>query len=264
MTVEPNTPSLSEPYFEQLSSALQQHGTEHPALIIDLDRLDHNLALVKDHLSKSGLDIRLVVKSLPSKGLIDYCLSALGTQKLMCFHIPYLKQVSIDYPNSDILIGKPFTVGGLEHYFDWMSRQTNEVTFQPEHQIQWLVDSLDRLSGYDALANRLGLTLRINLEVDIGLHRGGFQDINTFLQALAAIQASPNLSFTGIMGYEAHISKCPSIPIARMDPQSQATARYTEFLNAIVSTRNRLRHIDTEYRRQHHLPPLHPFEYASQ
>src|SRR5690606_41796874 len=49
------------------------------------------------------------------------------------------------------------------------------------------------------------------LEIDVGLHRGGFQPGEAFIAALEKISRSPWLSLSGLMGYEAHIGKIPAL-----------------------------------------------------
>jgi D-serine deaminase-like pyridoxal phosphate-dependent protein len=56
----------------------------------------------------------------------------------------------------------------------------------------------------------------------VGLHRGGLADPGTFAQAVDFVLADPNLSFTGLMGYDAHALGAAD-PSAAVD---RATARY--------------------------------------
>ena len=61
------------------------------------------------------------------------------------------------------------------------------------------------------LAKELNVKMRISLEVDVGLHRGGFKVDPSFVETLEHIKHSPWLTLSGLMGYEAHISKLPDI-----------------------------------------------------
>ena len=82
--------------------------------------------------------------------------------------------------------------------------------FNHEKQLQWLVDTPERATQYDELAKELGVKMRISLEIDVGLHRGGFDNNDDFRKTLQILKASENLSLSGLMGYEAHITKIPS------------------------------------------------------
>ena len=45
--------------------------------------------------------------------------------------------------------------------------------------------------------------MRINIELDVGLHRGGVSDVNVLGQMLTLISANPqHLQFAGFMGYD--------------------------------------------------------------
>ena len=53
--------------------------------------------------------------------------------------------------------------------------------------------------------------MRINVEIDVGLHRGGVQDTATLDRILAIIAAHPaRLEFAGFMGYDPHVAKVPT------------------------------------------------------
>ncbi|TIW76781.1 MAG: DSD1 family PLP-dependent enzyme, partial [Mesorhizobium sp.] len=65
-------------YFASLSDALKQAGIFQPCLLLDRDRLDSNIALVKQRLDPR-LAVRLVDKSLACLPLLAHIGKALGT-----------------------------------------------------------------------------------------------------------------------------------------------------------------------------------------
>ena len=54
------------------AAALQAEGELLPRLIVDLDRLDHNIDQAVAFAAQAGKALRLVEKSLPSFQLLDY------------------------------------------------------------------------------------------------------------------------------------------------------------------------------------------------
>jgi D-serine deaminase-like pyridoxal phosphate-dependent protein len=61
-------------------------------------------------------------------------------------------------------------------------------------------------------AKRKGQQLRVNLEIDVGLHRGGFTDAASFEAALSFLQAhQEHLQLGGLMGYDPHVVKLPKL-----------------------------------------------------
>lgn len=196
-------------YFQQMNQTLQAHQRAIPRLIIDRDRLDQNLQTLLGSL-RPGLDFRIVVKSLPSSDLIRYIMAKSGSHKLMVFHQPFLSDLSnwLD-EQADILLGKPMPVKTVAYYYKTVR---SENGFDPYRQVQWLVDTQQRAQQYLELARALGQTLRLNLEIDVGLHRGGFPDLKALGEVLQLIQEHPeHLQLSGLMGYEPHVVKLPRI-----------------------------------------------------
>ncbi|WP_432755762.1 DSD1 family PLP-dependent enzyme [Pseudomonas sp. WMBT8] len=185
-------------YFRQLNHQLKAHGPMRPVLLIDLDRLDHNIDIVMQSVRRGGKHLRLVEKSLPAPGLLAYIAQRAGTQRLMSFHQPFLNHDAQVFPDADILLGKPLPVRSAELFY-----QGHQGPFDPARQLQWLLDTPQRLQQYLALAQGLGTRLRINIELDVGLHRGGISDNAVLGQMLGLISAHPqHLEFAGFMGYD--------------------------------------------------------------
>ncbi len=188
-------------YFSQLNDLLKRDGPGHPVMVVDLDRMDHNI----DRLAASvGPDRtwRVVVKSLPSVELLRHVMTRAGTNSLMLFHQPFLSEVATAFPDADVLFGKPMPVQAAASFY----AKLGDTSFDPATQVQWLIDTHDRLLQYKALAAKLGINMRINVEIDVGLHRGGLPAPQALEPLLATIKESPNLSFAGLMGYEPHLT----------------------------------------------------------
>lgn len=185
-------------YFSALNQQLKDHGPMRPVLLIDLDRLDHNIDVVMQSVKRGGKYLRLVEKSLPSPGLLAYICKRAGTQRLMSFHQPFLNHDALVFPESDILLGKPLPVRSAQLFY-----QTHKGVFDPARQLQWLLDTPAHLQQYLALARGLCTQLRVNIELDVGLHRGGVADTATLGQMLGLIRANAqHLQFAGFMGYD--------------------------------------------------------------
>lgn len=226
---------MNDQYFQNLTQALQQSRVCTPTLVIDKQLLDRNIDHLIDVLNR-GFDFRLVAKSLPSIPLLQYIMRRTGTTRLMSFHLPFLMNVVEQIPAADILLGKPMPVSAARHFYFWHAQQTSSMCFAPELQLQWLIDSKKRLSQYEALAQELNVRMRISLEIDVGLHRGGFKADQEFTEALEQITASPHLTLSGLMGYEAHISKIPFFLGGSSNAFAATYDRYAQFVNLISDT----------------------------
>jgi D-serine deaminase-like pyridoxal phosphate-dependent protein len=195
------------PYFAKLNKTLQSAGLAKPSMIIDLDKMDVNIDEVRTsiHAPKT---YRIVVKSLPSVPLLQYVMQRANTQALMVFHQPFLNTIADQFPGADVLMGKPQPIATVATFYE----KLKATGFNPQQQLQWLIDTPARLKQYQALAQSLGVKMRVALELDIGLHRGGFSDSNALNSTLDIIAADPaHLEFSGFMGYEAHIAKLPRV-----------------------------------------------------
>ncbi len=221
---------MSDHYFQEMSLNLKRAGLCSPTLVIDKQRLDRNI----DHLMEvinRGFQYRIVAKSLPSVPMLRYIMERTGTCRLMSFHVPFLIHLVEHIPEANVLLGKPMPVSALKYFYHWHKEHSGE--FKPESQLQWLVDSLDRLQEHHAFAQENRLHLRINLEINVGLNRGGFENSSEFEQALTLLNDSDHLSLSGLMGYEAHITKIPALVGGPKRAFRLATERYREFTRQV-------------------------------
>jgi D-serine deaminase-like pyridoxal phosphate-dependent protein len=215
-------------YFRALNEELKKNGPMRPCMVIDLDRMDRNIDLVTQSLKQGGKHYRIVEKSLPSHALIDYVARRADTKRLMSFHQPFLNIDAEIFPDFDILMGKPLPVQSAALFYKQL-----KGSFDPSRQLQWLIDTPERMQQYLALAKGLGTRVRANIEIDVGLHRGGVADNATLGRMLELIAANPQqLEFAGFMGYDAHVGF--GVPKALGTPQAllaKAMALYQGFVD---------------------------------
>jgi D-serine deaminase-like pyridoxal phosphate-dependent protein len=214
-----------DPYFLGMQAALTEAGIASPTLVIDRTRLDANIDTLMSHLPV-GMAYRIVAKSLPSLELIAHIQKRSGSDRLMTFNQPMLTALTQAIPDADQLLGKPLPVAAARHYFNALA---------PEHaaaaaNIQWLIDTPERLRQYQELARATGQTLRINLELDVGLHRGGLEAGDTLKAMLETLRDAPEFTFAGFMGYEPHLAALPEALGWRERAKSGAWRRYGEAL----------------------------------
>ncbi len=209
-------------YFLALQTALDQAGLSGPTLVIDRALLAENVQTLNGHVA-DRFDYRIVAKSLPSLPLLQEVMTLSGSRRLMLFHQPFINQVAREVPDADILLGKPMPVQAAQNFY----REFSGGDFDPASQLAWLLDTPERLSQYRELAEQTGQSLRICIELDVGLHRGGVADDASLLDMLRMCRESTALEFVGFMGYEPHVVKVPGDPITYRD---RAMDRYRHFL----------------------------------
>lgn len=213
-------------YFRSLNQELQKNGPMRPCLLIDLDRLDHNIDVVCAAI-RAPKRFRVVAKSLPSVPLLQYVMQRAGTDRLMAFHQPFLNAEAEAFPDAEILLGKPLPVRSAALFYQQLKGR-----FDPSRQLQWLIDTPQRLQQYLELSNGLGATLRINIELDVGLHRGGVADAAQLRAILALLAANPTrLQLAGFMGYDPHVVKMPRFAGTPAQLFERVVATYRGFID---------------------------------
>jgi D-serine deaminase-like pyridoxal phosphate-dependent protein len=230
-------PNLREPdrgvgghdaYFAGLQAALERAGVARPVLVIDRTRLEANIAAVLATLAPTRLALRVVTKSLPAPGLLDTVLTGTGADRLMVFNGLMLDEMIAFRPGADVLLGRPLPAAQVAEF---VRRRRDHPA--PAAHPQWLADSAVRIAQYAEIARSTGALMRINLEIDVGLHRGGFADLAALAQALDLTAAEPLLKITGLMGYDAHVPGAPS-------PSAEAERAIARFGAAAALLKQRL------------------------
>jgi len=108
--------------------------------------------------------------------------------------------------SSDYLLGNPFTSKSFSTIVTNLKQQNADGLFQ----VQWLIDTKERLQQYLQIAQTEEMKIRVNLEIDIGLHRGGATSKSELLDMMDIIaQNTNNLIFSGFMGYDGHVAFTP-------------------------------------------------------
>ncbi|CAF4555342.1 unnamed protein product [Rotaria socialis] len=184
-----------------MNLALKEQRSGASAGIIDLDRLDSNVHFVQKQLG-DGYQLRLVTKSLPSLDLLKYMMVKVQTNRLMVFSESFLAEIlsNLNPDSLDILLGTPLPVDAFIRL----------VAYNGWNTINWLIDTNERLNQYLYYAQQEHIRIKINLEIDVGLHRGGFEITKDFAEAVEIIkQNSQYLELTGLMGYDGHVPYVP-------------------------------------------------------
>ncbi|MFP6806398.1 MAG: DSD1 family PLP-dependent enzyme [Pseudomonadales bacterium] len=189
-------------YFSNLNDLLKRDGPGRPVMLIDADRMATNI----DHITQSvgsAKTYRIVVKSLPSIPLLERVMQRAMTSSLMLFHQPFMNAIASSFPEADVLVGKPMPVAAAATFY----KKLDLTKYDAEAKVQWLIDTPERLRQYQALARQLGIRMRINFELDVGLHRGGLPEPESITPLLQLIKDDPqHLTLSGLMGYEPHLA----------------------------------------------------------
>jgi D-serine deaminase-like pyridoxal phosphate-dependent protein len=194
-------------------------------MVIDRTLLNQNIATLMSH-KRPEMGYRIVAKSLPSLALLAHVMREAKTDKLMVFHQPFLNLIATEMPKSDVLLGKPMPADAAARFYD----ELGQTAFDPAKQVQWLIDTPKRLQEYRALANARSTEMQINIELDVGLHRGGLTAPDELRPLLDMIDADPLLTFAGFMGYDPHLAGVPDILGWKESAFESSTTLYKAFI----------------------------------
>lgn len=187
-------------YFAGLEAALKRAGVAQPTLVVDRQRLEANIGTIRGQLAPSWLGLRIVSKSLPAPALLEAVLAGTGAERLMVFNGVMLDEMAVRHPTLDVLTGRPLPAVQVA---DFVRRHANSDA--PAARPQWLADSARRLRQYAEIARAADAPLKVNLEIDVGLHRGGLPDLAALAEAVALVKAEPLMQITGLMGYDPQV-----------------------------------------------------------
>ena len=213
--------------FAAWNELLRAHGPGKPVVLLDLDALDRNVEAVR-RLAPRGLAVRVVAKSLPSVPLLERVLGGLHTHRLMVFD-DSLGVLADAFPRADFLLGKPFPV----------RLAASLLAERPllAQRARWLIDTPARLAEYADLAHGLGVRLRVCVELDVGLCRGGAGSAAELRDVLALLAArESDVELVGLMGYDAHAPSAPPWS-SEANALDAVRARYASLVAVVDSAR---------------------------
>jgi D-serine deaminase-like pyridoxal phosphate-dependent protein len=221
--------AFASDHWASIARVLRDEGPGHPVMVVDLDALDHNCDVIASRLPR-GKALRLVAKSLPSLPLLEYVGRRMATSRHMVFHAPFIAPTLAANSEIEMLVGKPLPASAARAVLQ--TRSDEAWRRLVASRVIWLIDTHARLAQYTDVARAFGVMLRVAIEIDIGMYRGGFAatDLDAVLDA---IDASGALELAGTMGYDAHVGAVPRLLQDPDEAHRSACAAYGAALDRI-------------------------------
>lgn len=165
-----------------------------PAILIDLDQMERNLAKVADYARAHNLRLRPHTKThkIPALGRRQVELGAAGLSVAKSTEA----EVMLQSGASDLLIAYP-VVGAAK-----LARLTELAR---KVQITVSIDSLAVARPLSDAAVAAGVEIGILTEMDVGLHRVGVQPGEDTLALVRSVAGLPGLRWRGLAFYPGHI-----------------------------------------------------------
>jgi Predicted amino acid aldolase or racemase len=162
---------------------------ETPCMLVDLDKLEANIAKWQATIAANGVALRPHVKThkVPEIGQMQIAAGAAGITVAKISEAEVFAEGGIN----DIFVAYP-TIGA--------SKWKRAAELARSITLTVGVDSLVGIEGLSAAAQEAGSTIRVRVEVDTGLNRSGVQPGEA--EALCrAVLAAPNLELDGLFTF---------------------------------------------------------------
>lgn len=165
---------------------------ETPAPIVDVDRLDRNIARVADYARTHGLALRPHVKTHKSPRVAAAQVAA-GASGLTCA-TPREAEV-MQAASGDLLVAYPPVD----------PRRAARIAQLEAERVTVALDSVEAIDAMSRAATDAGRTVQVYIELDLGMHRVG---VPTAAEAVALARRAAdarNLEFAGLAFYPGHV-----------------------------------------------------------
>jgi D-serine deaminase-like pyridoxal phosphate-dependent protein len=173
---------------------LPKEELDTPALLLDLDAMEHNLRVMSEYFSRKKANLRphvKVHKATPELARMQLQAGAVGLTCAKLGEAEILGAAGI----TDILIANQI-VG---------TRKVQRlVDLAATTDVMVAVDSYENVEELSRAAQAKGVKLRVLVEVNIGHNRCGVLPFEPTLALSKAVAAAPSLKYTGLMGYDGH------------------------------------------------------------
>lgn len=175
-----------------------------PAVVIDLDVADRNIARAAKKIRNAGLKHRPHIKTHKSAYFASKQVEA-GASGITCAKLGEAEAMAAA-GFTDILIAYPL-IGQ-----DKMDRLFH---LSQKCKITVCVDSLEGAQAISAVGEKLGNPVLVYIEVNVGFDRCGRKPGEEALHFAKHIQKLPGIHITGVMSYAGHINDQKSVPDIR-------------------------------------------------
>ncbi|HEY5710376.1 MAG TPA: DSD1 family PLP-dependent enzyme [Allosphingosinicella sp.] len=166
-----------------------------PSLVVDLDRLDENIARMARLCEERGVKLRPHAKTHKSVAIARRQLAA-GAVGICCAKLGEAETLAAGGIKSILVTSPVVTAEGCRRL-----AALNRLC--PDLMV--VTDSEANAADLSAAGAASGKALKVVLDLDVGQHRTGIAPGNAALALAGNIAASPSLELAGIQGYAGHL-----------------------------------------------------------
>lgn len=178
-----------------LMKRMSRDAITTPALVLDLDAFETNLATMAARCRSAGIALRPHVKTHKSSEIARRQIE-LGAVGLCCATVQEA-EVMAGAGLPGILITSPVVT------VDKMAAVIAMCGRAPDLMV--LSDNLENVAAWNSLARGAECTLAVLVDLDVGHHRSGATSVKDAVRLAEAIAASDRLEFGGLQAYAGHL-----------------------------------------------------------
>jgi D-serine deaminase-like pyridoxal phosphate-dependent protein len=202
---------------------VHKHALETPALLVDLDIFEANMAQLAGYCRQHNTSWRPHSKAHKSPRVAHLQRQA-GAIGLTCAKLSEA-EVMVDHSLDHILIANQIVSP---------SKLKRLATLQHRAEVMVTLDDATMVAPTAQAAQAAKAVQPVLIEIDIGMNRVGALPGEPVLMLARAIQESPHLSLKGLMGYEGHVLDITP-PEAKKDACHKALAMLIECRDLLES-----------------------------
>ncbi len=165
-----------------------------PALLIDLDKMEANIQKMASYFDTVNANLRPHVKTHKTP-IIAHKQIAAGAIGVTCAKLGEAEAV-VHAGIRDVLIANQI-VG--------TQKIARLVNLAKHSEIMVAVDDVQNVQELSEAASAKGVTIRILIEINIGMNRCGVEPRDPVLKLAQQVNKCPKLKFEGLMAYEGHL-----------------------------------------------------------
>ncbi len=168
---------------------------ETPALILDVDALDENMAMLQSFLNGHSVKLRPHFKTNKSLEIVKKQL-ANGAKGITCSKLSEA-EVLVNAKVPNILIANQIVQKSKIEKIAEFAGKTHFIV---------CVDQQQNIIDLNEAAEKAGSIIYIYIEFDVGMNRCGVKGYEDFYELAKLITECPNLKFEGIQAYAGQLS----------------------------------------------------------
>ncbi|MFO1039602.1 MAG: DSD1 family PLP-dependent enzyme [Geminicoccaceae bacterium] len=201
---------------------MRRDAVPTPSLVLDLDALERNVATMVARAKEAGVGLRCHAKSHKSVD-VARLLRRAGALGPACATIQEAETMAAGGLDGILITSPMVTPDALEKVEKLLLRGADLLL---------VVDDPANLDALGALADAIGRTLKLIVELDVGVGRTGCRDIAGAVDLAERIDGDPRFEFAGIQAYWGHLQQVVPIEdrVRRVQEQVERTRELIEAL----------------------------------